>query len=151
MISRDDADRRKDQHVDFGVAEKPEQMLPEQRIAAAGRSSQRHAADDEPAWEEEAGACEPIRQLQDCRRLQRGKREQQQQRRDQLRPDEERQPHERQAGRAKLHDCSDDVDAVQHRRHAKQEDAREPEVLPAASPGWRAADTRSIPNSRRRR
>ena len=44
----DDADRREDQDVDLRVAEKPEQVLPEQRIAAAGRALQRRAADDSP-------------------------------------------------------------------------------------------------------
>jgi hypothetical protein len=33
----DDAEARQDQDVDFGVAEEPEQMLEQDRVAAAGR------------------------------------------------------------------------------------------------------------------
>ena len=33
---RDDAHRRKDQDVDLGMTEEPEQVLPQQRAAAAG-------------------------------------------------------------------------------------------------------------------
>ena len=52
----DDAHRRQDQHVDLGVAEEPEQVLPQQRVAAAG-DVERLAADDEAARQEEAGAA----------------------------------------------------------------------------------------------
>ena len=74
------------------MREKPEQVLPEQRVAAAG-DRERLPADDEPARQEEAGAGEAIHPLQHRRRLERRKREQQQERGDELRPDEERQPH----------------------------------------------------------
>ena len=87
----DDAHRRQDQDVDLGMSEKPEQVLPQQRIAAAGNALQRHAADDETARQEEARAGMAIHQLEDGRRLQRRECEQQQQRRHQLRPHEEGQ------------------------------------------------------------
>ena len=86
------------------MREEPEQMLPQQRVAAAGRSEQRCTANHEAGWQEEAGAGDAVHQLEDCRRLKSGERQQQQQRRDQLRPDEERQLHPRHAGRAALDD-----------------------------------------------
>ena len=94
---RDDAHRRQHQHVDLGVAEEPEQVLPQQRVAAAGDLSAL-AADDQPARQEEAGAGEAIHALQDRRGLQRRKGEQQQERGDELRPDEERQAEPGHAG-----------------------------------------------------
>ena len=43
MMWRDDAEGRQDHDVDFGVAEEPEQVLVEDRIAAAGRVEESRA------------------------------------------------------------------------------------------------------------
>ena len=56
-----------DQHVDLGVREEPEQVLPQQRVAAAG-VRQRRAADDQAAGQEEARAGDAVHELQDGRR-----------------------------------------------------------------------------------
>ena len=82
-----------DQDVDLRVRQEPEQVLPEQRVAAAGVGEDL-AADHEAARQEEARAGHPIHQLHDARRLERRKGQEQQEGRDELRPHEERQPHE---------------------------------------------------------
>ena len=110
----DDAERRQDDDVHLRVAEEPEQVLPQQRIAAArhfvevrsrscGRSSSMVSA---PAST--------------------GMRQQQQEGGDQDRPDEQRHPVHRHARRAHVEDGDDEVDRAEDRagaRHVQGEDA----------------------------
>ena len=130
----DDAHRRQDQHVDLGMREEPEQVLPEQRVAAAGHWSSDLAADDEAARQEEARAGHAIHQLQDRRGLERRERQQQQERRDELRPDEERQPHEASApGARSWIDRDDEVDRAEQRRGDQEDHADQPHRLARAA------------------
>ncbi len=124
-----DAHRRKDQHVHLWVAEEPEEVLPQQRVAAARDALQRNAADNQPAREKEARAGDAIHHLEDGRGLQRREGEEQQQGGNELRPHEERQARQRQSCAAALHDGDDHVHRVERRRHADQEDADQPERL----------------------
>ena len=125
---RHDAHRRQDEHVDLGMREEPEEVLPEQRIAAA-RDGQRRVAHGQPRRQEEARADDAVHQLEDGRRLQRRKRQQQQQRRHHLRPHEEGQAHQRQARRPVGDHRGHETDGAEHRRHAEQQDADQPHRL----------------------
>src|SRR5580658_6480614 len=78
------------------MGEEPEQVLPQQRVAAA-RHLQDLAARVEAARQEKTGPSEAVHQLQDAGRFERREREQQQERSHELRPDEERHPHEAEA------------------------------------------------------
>ena len=69
----DDAEGRQDQDVDLGMAEDPEQVLPQQRVAAAGR-------------DEEVGAEEAVEHQQDQRDRDDREGEQQQELRDEAHP-----------------------------------------------------------------
>ena len=75
--------------VDLGVAEEPEQVLPEQRVAAV-------------LDVEEVGADQPVEDERRARHHHRGHREEHHERRDHLRPDEDRHAVERHAWRAEL-------------------------------------------------
>ena len=65
----DNAHCREDQDVDLGMPQEPEEVLPQQWITAAGNALQRHAADHEPARQEETGAGDAIHQLENRRGL----------------------------------------------------------------------------------
>ncbi len=127
----DDADRREDQDIDLRVAQKPEEVLPQERTAAAGRSFERDATNHETTRQEEARAGIAIHQLEDRRRLQRRKREQEEQRRHQLRPDEKGEPAQGEARRAQLDDRRDDIHRVERCGQSQKVNAGQPQVLPA--------------------
>ena len=130
MTSDDDAHRREDQDVDLRVREEPEQVLPEERVAAAGHVHDL-AADDETARQEEAGSGEAIHQLQHAGRFERREGEQQQERGHELRPDEERQPHPAQALGAQLDDRDDEVHRAEQRRGDQEDHPDQPPGLAA--------------------
>ena len=79
------------------MREEPEQVLPEQRIAAAGAAQRPVPLTTSPLGRKKLVPATPIHQLQDAGGLERRKREQQQERGHELRPDEERQAHQRQS------------------------------------------------------
>ena len=58
----DDSHGGEDQHIDFGMAEKPKEVLPEEGAAAACVFEDL-AADHEPAGHEETRADDPVEQL----------------------------------------------------------------------------------------
>ena len=116
-----------DQHVDLGVGEEPEQVLPEQRAAAAGGRERPVRCTTSPLGHEEAGAGDAVHELQDAGRLERREGEEQQERGDELRPDEEGQPHQRQPRRAQLDDGDDEVDRAEQRRGDEEDHADEPD------------------------
>ena len=62
----DDAHGRQDQHVNLGMGQEPEQVLPEQRAAAAG-DLQNSVVDEQPAGQEEARASQAVHELHDPR------------------------------------------------------------------------------------
>ena len=105
---RDDSHRRKNQHVHLRMGEEPEEVLPQNRIAAAGVSEDL-SADDETSRKEKARVRNAIHELQHAGRLERRKCEQQQERCDELRPHEERETHERHPFRAQLNDRDEKV------------------------------------------
>ena len=125
----DDAHRRQDQHIDLRVRQEPEQVLPQQRAAAAADVGE-VPADRQAGRQEEAGVRHLVHQLHDGRGLQRRKGQQQQEGRDELRPDEERQAHPGHARRAQLDDRGDEVDRAQQRRGDQEHHADDPEGLP---------------------
>ena len=115
MIWLDHAEARKDQDVDFRVAEEPEQMLEQQRIAAAfGR--------------EERGAEIAVGEQHGDRAREHGQRQQQQEHRDQDRPHEQRHLVQRHAGCAHVEDRGDEVDGAKDRRGAGQMDRQDREI-----------------------
>ena len=77
---RHDSHRRQDQHVNLGMRKEPEEVLPQQRVAAAG-IGERLTADHETARQEEARAGDAIHELQHGRGFERREGEQQQERR----------------------------------------------------------------------
>ena len=101
----DDAEARHDHDVDLGVAEEPEQVLEQHRIAAAGRI-------------EERGAEIAVADQHGDRAGQHRDRQQQQERRHQLAPDEQRHLVQRHAGRAHVEDGGDEVDRAEQRTGA---------------------------------
>ena len=103
---RDDAERGQEDDVDLGVAEEPEQVLPQQRVAAFGRV-------------EEVRADQPVDDQQGAGEHHRRHGEDDHERRDQHRPDEERHAVERHAGRALLEDRDDDLDRDGERRRPR--------------------------------
>ena len=125
---RDDAHRRQHEHVDLGVSEEPEQVLPQQHVTVAG-DSHAFAADDEAARQEEARAGDAIHPLEHGGGLQRGEGQEQQERRDELGPDEEGQAKPGQAGGTQLNDRGDEVQRAQQRREDQAQHAEQPERL----------------------
>ena len=63
---RSDSHARKDDDVNLGMAEKPKQMLPQNRRSAAARYNL--AADHHSGRKKETGACQTIQQQQNRRR-----------------------------------------------------------------------------------
>ena len=103
----DDAEARQDHDVDLGVPEEPEQVLEQDRIAAAGRIEERGA--EVAVGQEHGDGAAEHRQRQE-----------QQEGGDQDRPDEQRHLVERHARRAHVEDRGDEVDRAQDRRRAGQ-------------------------------
>ena len=111
----DDAHAGQDQHVNFRMAEEPEEVLPQERTAAAA-DVQRRAVNNQAGRQEKTRPGHAIHQLHDRRRFERRKREQQQKRGHELRPDEKRQPHPGHALGPQLDDGGDEVHRAQQRR-----------------------------------
>ena len=110
-----DAEARQDQDIDLGVAEEPEQMLEQDRIAAA-------------LGIEERGAEVAVGQQHGDRARQHRQRQQQQERGHQHRPYEQRHLVQRHAGRAHVEDGGDEVYGAQDRRCARQVDREDRHV-----------------------
>ena len=98
----DDAEARQDHDVNFRMAEEPEQVLEQQRIAAGFR------------LEERAAEITVDQQHGDAARQNR-QRQQQQKRGDQHRPHEQRHAEQRHARRAHVEDGGDEVERAQDR------------------------------------
>ena len=101
----DDAESRHDQDVDFRMPEEPEQVLEQDRVAAAGRREERRA-EIAVGQQHGDGAGEHRH------------REQNEEHRHQLRPDEQRHLVHRHAGRAHVEDRRDEIDGAEDRRCA---------------------------------
>ena len=112
---RHDAHRRQEDDVHVGMAEEPEQVLPQQRIAARNRLEEMEA---EVALEREHHVGGG----------QRRQRKYQGRRRGEDRPAVERQAVERHAGRAHAQDRDDEVDRAHRRRDGEEEQAEVVEV-----------------------
>ena len=97
----DDAETRQDEDVDLGVAEEPEQMLVQQRIAATGGI-------------EEGRAEVAIRQQHRDRTGKNRERKKQQERGDEHGPNKQRHLVQRHAGRAHVEDGRDEVDGAEN-------------------------------------
>ena len=111
------------------MRQEPEQVLPQERAAAAA-DMREVAANRQAGRQEEAGVRHLVHQLHDGGGFQRRKGQQQQEGRDELRPDEERQAHPGHARRAQLNDRGDEVDRAQQRRGDEEHHANDPERLP---------------------
>ena len=98
----DDPEARQDHDVDFWVAEEPEQVLEQHRIAAAGRI-------------EERGAEIAVADQHGDRAGQHRNRQHQQKRRHQLGPDEQRHLVQRHAGGSHVEDRHDEIHRAQQR------------------------------------
>ena len=112
----DDPPGREDQDVDLGVAEDPEQVLVEDRIAAAAHRRR--------AREEELRAEAAVEQEQERRRAEHRDEERVQDRGEPEPPDRERQAHVGHPGRAQADDRRDVVHCAHRRGDAGDEDAR---------------------------
>ncbi len=111
----DDAEARHDQDVHLGMAEEPEQVLEQDRVATAvGREEGRAEV---TVGEQHGDGTGKHRQ-----------REQQQEHGYQLRPHEQRHLVQRHAGRAHIEDRGDEVDRAQDRRGARDVQRQDGEV-----------------------
>src|SRR5580765_2148689 len=73
----DNPEGREYQNIDFRVRQEPEEMLPEERIAAP--AVRPHLpAHNQPGGEEETRSCDPVHELENARRLKRRKRKEKQ-------------------------------------------------------------------------
>jgi hypothetical protein len=115
----DHAEGRQDHDVDLRVAEEPEGVLVEQRLAAAGR-------------EEEARAELAVEQQQREARRERRQDGDEEPRVDLDRPHEERQAHPRHPRGAHVVDRDDEVDRAHERRGREDVEPEDPVVLPVA-------------------
>ena len=124
----DDAHAGQNEHIHFRVTEKPKQMLPQERAAAAadvhGRSIHHHAG-----RHEKAGRGKAIHYLHDDRRFQWRERQHQKECGDKLGPDEKWQTHPGQSGRAQLNNGADEIDRSQQGGGDKENKANQPEGL----------------------
>ncbi len=112
---RQGSGHRQEDDVDVGVTEQPEQMLPEQRIAA-------------PLGVEERQAEGALGFEQDRAQDQRRKGHHHHQRGDQHVPAEDRHPIERHARRAHLEDRDDDLDGQRQRRDLDERHPEQPDI-----------------------
>ena len=111
----DHADRRQEDDVDLRVAEEPEQMLPQQHVAAFGRIEEMRA--DQAVEDQRRAGHHDRRHRQDD-----GKGG------DQHRPDEQRHAVERHAGGALLEHRDDDLHRHRERRDLGEGDHLRPDV-----------------------
>ncbi|MNT01227.1 hypothetical protein D3C72_1356840 [compost metagenome] len=111
----DDAEARQDQDVDFRVTEEPEQVLEQDRVAAAFRR-------------EEGRAEVAVRQEHGDTACQNRQREQQQEGGDQNRPGKQRHLVQRHARSAHVQDRGDEVDRTEDRRGAGNVQAEDHEI-----------------------
>jgi hypothetical protein len=98
----DHAEARNDQDIDFGMAEEPEQMLEQHRVAAA--FSREEGGAEIAVGEQHGDGAGKHRQ-----------RQQQQEHRDQDRPHEQRHLVQGHARRAHVEDRGDEIDGAQNR------------------------------------
>ena len=134
----DDAEERQRDDVDLGVAEEPEQVLPQDRPAVRGV--------------EDVGAEQPVGLEREQRAGQDRERDQHQQAGDQRVPDEDRHPEHRHAGRAHADDRGDEVDRTEDRAETGHPQAHDPQVAADAGRAdarW-TAGCRRTSRSRRR-
>jgi hypothetical protein len=111
----DHAEAGQDENVDFRMAEEPEQMLEQQRIAAALRI-------------EEGGAEVAVGEQHGDGAGQHRQRQQQQEDGDELRPHEQRHLVHGHAGRAHVEDGGDEVDSAEDRRCAGEMQRQDDEI-----------------------
>jgi hypothetical protein len=114
---RDDPEGRQDQDVDLRMAEDPEEVLPEDGIAAAGRL-------------EEQRSEHAVEQEEDRPDRERRERQDDEERDNQRHPGEERKPHERKAGRPQIDDSDDKVQCGDDGGRAREGEAEDVEVHP---------------------
>ncbi len=112
---RHHAERRHDDDVDLGMAEEPEQVLPQERVAALGGIV-------------EVRAHEPVEQQERTGRHDRGHREDDHERHDEDRPDEERHPIQGHARCAALEDGRHELDGDRESRNLGEGNELRPEV-----------------------
>ena len=125
---RDDPHRREDHDVDGRVRVEPEQVLPQERLAAA---DDRGPVGDRPVGRaEEVGAGRPVEQLHHQGRGQHRQGERLEDRRDEHRPDRHRHPEHLHPGRPEHQDRRDVVDRPHQGRHAREQDGDQPPGLP---------------------
>ena len=114
--------RRNDEDVHLRVPEIPEQVLPQNRLAAVGKV-------------EEVGANGLVEEQHDCRTRKNRDGEQHEDGGDEKRPNRERQPEPRHAGSTEVHDGRDVVGRAQNRCQAENGDTQQPDLLSAINAG----------------
>ena len=118
---RDGTETGQDCHVDFGVSEEPEEVLPEQRRSTSGRED--GVADTQVSGNEEGGTEEAVAKQEDARGQEHGKRQQREDGGYKPVPTGERHGGERHFGRAHIDHGGDDVDRAEQRSDAEDGDA----------------------------
>ena len=126
---RDHAGGRQEDDVDLGMAEEPEEVLPQQRVAALGRDEERPS---ERAFELQHDGGEDHRR----------KGEDDHAGEDQHGPREHRHAVERHARRARAQHADDDLDGARDRRDLDEADAEQPEIGADAGRVARAGERR---------
>ncbi len=112
---RDPSRRRQEDDVDLGVAEEPEQVLPQERVAAALGDEERPV--EGALHLEQRGAGDDRREREHDHRAD-----------DEHRPGEDRHARQRHAGRARHQDADDQLDRAGDRADLDEADAEQPEV-----------------------
>ena len=132
---RHHAHRRQDHDVDGRVAVEPEEVLPEQGLAAAGAGDP--VVDHVALGREEPGAEHAVGDLHKAGGRQHGQGERLQDGGDEHGPDRHRQAEHRHAGSPHQDDRRHVVDAAEHARDAHHRQAEQPERLAHAHAGRR--------------
>ena len=124
----DDAEGRQNEHIDLGMPEEPEKVLPQNGAAAAADVDGR-AVNDQAGGKEKAGRRQPVHQLHDDGRFQRRESEEQKKSGDELAPDEEGQTHPGQPLGPQLNDGGDKVDRPEQGRSNQEDESDQPHGL----------------------
>ena len=116
--------------VHLGMAEEPEQVLPEERGAALVIDDL--VGDDQAAGNEEAGSRAAVEQQQNARCQQNAKGQQTENRGDEPRPAGQRHAHQFHALGAQINDRGDEIEGAHQRGGAEDGDAHDPQRLSGA-------------------
>ena len=122
-----DAHSGEDRDIHFGMAEKPEQVLPQKRRTALVPSDDL-VRDHESAGNKEACARNAIEQEKNARREEHAERQQAKNRRDEPCPHSQGQAHHGHAFGPQIQHCGDEIQRTHQRGDAENRNAGDPQI-----------------------